>query len=309
MDCPQCRVPMAPLTQPSFLTRLVAIFLSGAADESPGFRCPKCRTEVTTPLGELTLSIDNLDDYRKSCMSQLSHMLSTKSVMGGFWTETQQSRLGQLERFLRVLDSMTVDERFAPDLPGPAERERLIALSGATNDDLEQLFKEFVETRDLYAGLRQKSFVEKIPPWWALAPVIVLFSLAIGAAVFAQFNTVVAAVMSWLGYYFLSVLVVFLCLTRFKNATALMFSSRFRFALFALVIPAALAATLFLMVHERMVRANLEAVPVIVGSIALCLLVIGLHAWLSTELYLRKVLRGSRVTNPALPVPNDSQNR
>ncbi len=175
MNCPQCRVPMTALKKAGFLSRLVSSFF-GSPEGGPAFRCPKCYSEVSTPLGNtFVLYIENLEDYRKSCLTQLSHLQSEKGVLGGFWMQFQEDRLARLKRDLRILEAMTPEERLQPDLLGAEARQRIVAASDTTPDDVEQLFKEFRETRDFYTDFRSKTFRRQMPPWYHLARVCSAF--------------------------------------------------------------------------------------------------------------------------------------
>ena len=299
MNCPQCHAPMTPLKKPGFGSQIVAAVLVGAQGESPSFRCPKCQTEVASPSGDnFVLYIENLDDFRKSCLGQLSYQRVMKPILGGFHTGNFQNQLDKIERFLRILDAMTLEERLQPDLIDAAGRQRITTESGTTADDLDQLFQEFTEVRTFYQEYRSKTFWQQLPPWRFVLGSTAPLLIGVSAGVLAQFSEVVATVLSCLGYYLISAVVLFLVLTRFKHASALVSSSWQRVCLFVLVIPAAMALGLFLLVHDWVLQEGLAQFPVCLGCFVVAVLAMVVGGIGSVWVTVRRARREHRSAKP-----------
>src|SRR5687768_7416017 len=124
MNCPQCHSPMDPKPKAGWLSTIHGL-VTGSWTPQPQVRCPNCSTEVSSPTGGLVLYIDNLEDYRKNLVLQESHARPFGTVLAGFAPELPADHLPGIQRRLRILDAMTLDERLDPDRIGPAERERI----------------------------------------------------------------------------------------------------------------------------------------------------------------------------------------
>jgi hypothetical protein len=259
---------MDALPQAGMIAHVVGGILGQAPDTSPNYRCPKCQTEVRTPASPLSI---DLESHRETCADSVAEMQEAKSLgEGGLWTEEAQNYLDQRERFVRILDSMTPEDRLGPELPGPARRAQLAAASGTSPDDVEKLFGEFAESQ-------QKAQASKVRWWQGIVGVAIL--LGIGAtAVSVELTGVAAAIVSGLGYYFLCflcVLVVVACFLRLtRTGRRLLMFERPRKALFVLVLlvlllPGLLAFGVVALVHEHVLRAGWESSTVHFGFISL----------------------------------------
>lgn len=302
MDCPQCHTLMDQLKKPGFGWQLLSGLLGGAA-ESPSFRCPKCRTEITSPIGDdFVLYIENLEDFRKSCRMQLSHQRGVKPLVEEGLTEAYETNLAKIERFVSILDAMTLEERLQPDLLGPAERERVVAESGTTAADLDELLAEFTEIRTFYQEFRSASFWSRWQP--LLVPAVALL-IGVGMAVLALFNDVVATVLGFLGCYSLSLIVLYLVLPRFMHASPIVGFSLWRGVLFKLVLPGAMAAGLFFLLHDWVVQAGVAPLFVGVGCFAVPMLVLSVESWVSLWHCMREIRRAQRAAMSGTPAQSD----
>src|SRR5436305_11556679 len=93
------------------LSFVISLVFGNGFKKAPDFQCPKCRTEVKTPPAVLMLHLETLEDYRRNCAEFVAATSGGKQLMGGFWSEERQNQLDQHERFVRILDAMTPEER------------------------------------------------------------------------------------------------------------------------------------------------------------------------------------------------------
>lgn len=298
MNCPVCHTPMEARTRKGVLATVFSLFVGRGSARTVKHWCPKCRAEVSRPVAEQPpiIAIENFEDYRKSCIAQVSGMLKGKPLLGGFWTEQQQAQLDQLERFVRILDAMTVEDRLGIDPPDAAERERLVAASGTTPEAVEELFAEFAQVRAIHEQVRQKKV--KVPLWVMIGPVGIVFP-CLTAALFLELTGTAAALVSSLTYYFVCVIFVCLCLSRVKNAHRVVFSSPLRKALFLVVIPGVLAAVVFALVHEHVVNAGFERATVSAGFTVLSFLLLLVYSTISTKLMMWRLRRAAAAQKAA----------
>jgi hypothetical protein len=216
----------------------------------------------------------------------VAEMHEAKSVGGDLWTEAQQNYLDQQERFVRILDSMTPEDRLGTELPGPEQRAQLATASGTSPDDVENLFEEFAEIQ------KKVQAAPKIPWWQGIVLVAILLGTGVAAAA-VELTGLAAAIVSGLGYYFLCLLcvgVVVGCLIRLtRTGRRLLIFSRPRKALYllvllGLVLPALLAVGVVALAHEHVVRAGWEHSTVTLGFISLGVLLfvawIAFMAWI-----------------------------
>jgi hypothetical protein len=259
----------------------------------PDFRCSHCRTEANKPPEKPLTFIENFEDYRRSCAAQVDGMRKGRVLGGGLWTEEQENRLSQLERFVRILDVMPVEDRLGTEPPGPEQRAVLAAASGTSREDVEQLFAEFAWVHEIHERARR----QKVPVWPRVIPVVLGLPI-FGAALFVRLTGTAAAIVSGFGYYLLAVLLVFLILTRVPNARRLAFSSQLRQALFLVVVPALLAAGAVGLLHEHIVRAGWEEATVSMGFIAIGGLLFWALAMIEARLMIRRLLRQANAAQP-----------
>ncbi len=299
MKCPLCGLPLDEIPKPRFIFRIIALLDGGGLDQDVKFRCSKCRTVVSTCPVALYLHGETIEDFRKSCVTCLEGMHNWKILLGGFWTTAEQSLVDQYERFVRVLDAMTPEEREGTEPPGPAQREHLATASGSTPDEVEQAFNRFAIHREIL----QKSRVAKFP-WQSVITSVIFFPFFF-APLFVQLTGIAGAVVSGFGYYLVCVLLMFVCLTRFKNASRLVYATRLRTAMFVFVLPGVLATVAVWLIHEHMVRAGWEQIPVTFGFITIGLIFAWAYFKLSFPWTMRRILRDPRNAQPAAPVQSE----
>ncbi len=299
MKCPLCSSPLDEVPKPRLLSRVVALIQGEGIDQAVKFRCPKCRTAVSTCPVQLFLHGETIEDFRKSCVTCLAGLHNRKILLGGFWTTEEQSLVDQYERFVRILDAMTPEEREGTEPPGPAQREHLATASGSTPDEVEQAFNEFSMHVEILRQARTAKF-----PWHALIPSAIFFPFLL-APMFIERTDDAAAVVSGFGYALICVLLLFVCLTRLKNANRLVYSTWLRYSVFVFVIPGALGAAAVLLIHEHVVRAGWEQIPVTLGFITIGLIFAGIYCQISFKMMMRRILREQRNAQPAAPVPSE----
>jgi hypothetical protein len=282
-----------------FLRDVLAIVVGFGtiSTKNPNLRCPNCRTEVAAPREDgPVLSVDHLEDYRKYCWWQWKTFRNMGQPIPGLAPEMFAELLAKLERSLRFLEALTLEERLQPERIGEVERERARIASDTTTANVEQLFEEFTGLRDFSRDYREKPLPGERYAWLIMVWGVGAFAAGMGAAVWAQHNSVVAAILHVLGYSFVTAVVVFLCLTRVKTAILLVSSSRRRFCLFAFVLPGALGVGLYLLLHDAVVQMGLEFVPLILGCSTVMWLLIFAYASISTEVTVWRVRRAARAT-------------
>jgi hypothetical protein len=310
VDCPRCHTPLKPAAKQGVLRDVLAVFgLGNISAQKPNLRCPQCRTEVAAPREDgPVLSVDHLEDYRKLCWQQWKASRAPGLQLGAIPPEYFAEQVARLERVLRFLEALTLEERLQPERVGDAERERAMLASGATAEDVEELFEQFTETRNFFRNYREKKLPGQRYVWLGMVLGVGAFAAGVGAGVWAQHNSVVATILHVLGYSLVGLVVVFACLGRVKGAVPLVFSSWRRICLLAFVVPA-LGVGLHLLLHEWVVQVGLEPVPRALGCFTLVLLLIVAYAWISTELVVRRVVRDVRATAPAAHADREAQAR
>ena len=79
MNCPVCLTPMDPISRKGVLAAITSVLRGGAPAHTTKHWCPKCRAEVIRPVAEQPpiVTVENFEDYRKSCVMQVSGMLWT----------------------------------------------------------------------------------------------------------------------------------------------------------------------------------------------------------------------------------------
>lgn len=315
MDCPLCQATMSSRPTRPLGTRVGAFIFGEIPAPLPGphFLCAKCQVVLLAPTWEHPFihppDIDTLEDYRRSCDAHASRLREGKSLLGSGWTEEQQSYLDHLEQSLRILIALTPEERLGHEAPGPERREQLASLTGAALNQVVGVFNRFFSERAIAQHRRQHPTVG--PGWWEF-PAILVMSLAagVGAFVFAQGNTVAAALLTALGYYFWCGLLVGLCLMRFHRLFARVAGSWLWLTLFALVLPGLLAAISYWLFHKGIVTAGRESELVTSGAVALFWLVLASSGWVWVTIGVRRASRTVTETLARVPwieLPDDSK--
>jgi len=308
MDCPQCHSPMEPLQQSGLgmaatLIGVATALTGNIPSLGNGFggarlRCTKCDTEVLLngpPPGAPPRSVENLEDYRKRCLYLVPSSVWETRLLGGFAPKPPHDPYTKNQRFLRILDAMTLEERLHPDRIGAVERQRITTDSDTTLDDIEQLFKEFGQCRDNYRGEEECAKNMKLADF---IPIILFtnvgFLVIIGTGIWAiWFNSVAASVLSFFGYCVVSAVLLFLFGSRVQGARNLVFSSWPRACIFCLVIPGAMATGLYFLLHEHVRRAGIEYVAVILGCVVVAVLVVMIQTILLMSPLGRLIIRNS----------------
>lgn len=299
MKCPLCGSPLDEVPKPHFILRTAALVLGNGFEQDVKFRCPKCRTSVSTCPVQLLLHGETIEDFRKCCVSGLAGLHNRKLLLGGFWTAEEQVLYDQYERHVRILDAMTPAEREGTEPPGPAQRGHLASASGCTPEEVEQVFTEFSIHRDIL----QKSRTAKVP-WHTFIPAVIFFPFFL-APMLVQLTGAAGAVVSGFGYYLVCVMLLYVGLTRLKNANRLVYSSWLRTVVFMFVLPGLLATAAVLLIHEHVVRAGLEQIPVTFGFLAIGLIFAWAYWKISFPWTMRRILRDQQNAQPAAPVPSE----
>ena len=303
MKCPLCGSPLNEIPKPRLLFRIAAIVLGNGFDQTVKFRCSKCRTAVSTCPVQLLLHGETIEDFRKSCVTCVNGMHNRKMLLGGFWTAEEQSLVDQYERFVRIFGAMTPEEREGTESPGMAQREDLATASGSTLDEVAEAFDQF----SIHRSILQRSRAAKFQ-WQSIIPSVIFIPFFLAPLLF-QLTGIAGAVVSGFGYYLVSVLLLFVCLTRFKNAGRLVYSSWLRFAVYMFLLPGALATAAVLLIHEHVVRAGWEQIPVTFGFITIGLMFAWAYHKISFPFTMRRILRDQHNAQPAAPVPSEPSQR
>jgi hypothetical protein len=280
------------------VVRAVSSLIGEGEDKAPDFRCPKCRTEVSTPPSATKLTVENLEDYRRECLLFVRSLRNRKLLLGGFWTDNEQAVLDEYERFVRILDAMTSPERLETEPPSPAEHERLAVASGTMTTDVERLFERYAISREIH----QKAVGARMP-WWAIVAPVLLVLPGIGMWHWAQSNALVATILCGLGFYLLAAALVLLCLTRVKNAARLVFSSRVRRAVFLIVLPGLLATTAIFLSYDHIVGTGIDGMLVTFGCCAVVVFLFPVYSRIMSKFLLRR-FAAAPADPPSAPAPN-----
>ena len=277
MICPQCQTEMPPPKKRGFLAKAFAAVVLQQADAFlplTTYYCRQCGASVTVSDYGAPFKMEDLNDYRKNVVQQLDFC---EKRPGGFTNpmtpEMLTDQVARCRIFLRIIDAMTPEERLQPERIGPAERARLTADCQAGPDDVELLLTVFHRFREGYHIVKDKTL-------WQMASaskkhlILMLVSvlLAIAAGVLGLFSSAVAAGLSFLGYYFVGAVTVWLGLTQIKNASGNVYSSRARLLFFVVLLPTIIAAGLYSLLHDRVAISAYGMVPAAVG----CAVVFGL---------------------------------
>jgi hypothetical protein len=306
MNCPQCHSPMDPVPQSSFFRRLVVGILvsESQVENSPNHRCPKCSTEVSSPIGEnFVLYIENLEDYRKSCEMQAAQYRSMLKDhrLDATTLAALQTQLARVETALRILTATTLEERLHPELIGPEERHRLATQSGASPGEVDEMLKEFAEVRDFYRDYRAGKYARYAFPWWFHAAAIVPTLVAVGVGIWGAFSPAVASVLSYLGYSLICALVLLTLTRRFTFWD----SSWWRRGLLVSTSGAA-GVGIFVLVHDWVVHVGFGLLPLVLGCVAVVALLGSGVSRIVTGFYMRKIQHEVKVETARLVAERES---
>lgn len=183
MNCPRCTTAMqlgktavesttvgqiaALLDGPSYSVHRLA-FRTSNEDEPDhveqldvSFYCPTCGTlviEGRQPPGAGRAGY-TLDHFRTQCLELLVHI---KADPGYFKNEHLYEAVVTAEGYVRIIDALTAEERADPARIGDAERQRILAASQASPEDVTTLLNEFVKEQDRKYQWQQLGFAGEV---------------------------------------------------------------------------------------------------------------------------------------------------
>ena len=109
--------------------------------------------DATFTLDDFLIQFENMKK-----MGSISDILAMMPGMGNLKISEKDIDESRIEKFKAIIRSMTMEERVKPDIIKSSRRKRIADGSGTTIQDVNQLLKQFEQTRDLMKKMKNGSF-------------------------------------------------------------------------------------------------------------------------------------------------------